>query len=842
MNRFDLPIADRERVVSIYRRDAHREAGPLSYQDYRWLKSRGAAFEWIGAARILPSTVTIAGQSEVISVAAVTPDVARFLNLSLQEGVVISHRVWENQFRSKTVLGQKIFIGGVNLSVTGIAPDWLEGLYSDRGVDLWVPFEEALQGVEHSGRNFWVLGQRRENYSIHQIQTFIRGSLNGVDEMRVVPYTGTTPDVAEGRSRVGALLTFAAALVFFIACANVAAFLVGRASERSLETSTRVALGASRSQLVRGLLSDSVVISVTGGAFGMLLALWTSLVLPNLLFEEDARQLVFAPDGFSIVTACLACVAIIIVCGLLPVFVVSNDQPATVLRREAAGPSIGIRRLRMCLVVAQMASCCVLVISTTFLFAGLRAARQTSAGHRLSHPILVSVLATSGIDGGLRYFQNVQHAAQLVTGVSAKSWTARLPGDLAAWGSYRVEPRQLPMRDVTMDVEAFTASSRTLLALEPVAGHVFCPEQQTCRAALVNEEAAKVLFGAGTVGRSIRNTAGLPIEIIGVLPVRKGGHADTHVQPTIYFYQEDEKGPPPERLGWANFRAPIVSELEQVELDSNVVSPNHFAVMGWPLVAGQLFPDDPKPHGCRMGVVNQEAADLYFNGNAVGRTVIDGAGRRTEIIGVVHSAPLGTFERRVEPTIYFPMAQDFLPYMTLILSAREVDEPLLAELRGTIEPVPGRGPAPVIVKTLDTYLNQTALAPLRIASMTIGASATIALMLSILGLFGALSDAIRQRRREFAVRILLGAQRRHMIWQVLREGGRLASAGTLAGTLGSLVMWRTLTGIIPGNEPPALWVWMAAPLLLAASVVIASVLPARRASIMNPLTILRDNN
>ena len=353
------------------------------------------------------------------------------------------------------------------------------------------------------------------------------------------------------------------------------------------------------------------------------------------------------------------------------------------------------------------------------------------------------------------------------------------------------------MREVTLDVKAVTAS--TLLALEPVAGHVFGPEQQTCRGALVNEEAAKVLFGAGTVGRSLQNTAGRPIEIIGVLGARKGDHADAHVQPTIYFYQEDAKGPPPERLGLANFRAPIVSELEQVELDSNVVSPSYFAVMGWPAVAGQLFPEDQKPHGCRVGVVNQEAADLYFNGNAVGRTVIDGAGRRTEIIGVVHSAPLGTFERRVEPTIYFPMAQDFLPYMTLTLSAREVNEPLLAELRGTIEPVPGRGPAPVILKTLDTYLNQTALAPLRIASMTIGASATIALLLSILGLFGALSDTIRQRRREFAVRILLGAQRRHMMWQVLREGGRLASAGALAGTLGSLVMWRTLAGIIPGN-------------------------------------------
>jgi hypothetical protein len=418
------------------------------------------------------------------------------------------------------------------------------------------------------------------------------------------------------------------------------------------------------------------------------------------------------------------------------------------------------------------------------------------------------------------------------------AWIRGLPGDQAAWTSFRIEPRQLPLREVKLDVGMITPGSR-LFVLPPIAGRVFGMEQQTCRSAMVNEAAAKVLFGAGTVGRSIRDAAGLPVEIIGVLGMRK---AVTQLPPAIYFYQENQKGPHPERLGLANFRAPIVSKLEQAELDLNVVSPNYFSIMGWPVVAGQLFPDDPTPHGCRVGVVNQEAADLYFNGKSVGMWVIDDSGRRTEIIGVVHSAPLGTFQRRVEPAIYFPMAQDFLPYMTLILSAREANERVLEELRKRIDPVPGSGPAPLIVKTLETHLSQTALAPLRIATMIIGASATTALILSVLGLLGALSDAVRQRRREFAVRIALGAQRRHVIFQVLREGGRLASTGALAGTLGSILLSRMLVRIAPSNGLPAAWVWMAAPLLLAGVVLIASVLPARRALILNPLTILRDNN
>jgi len=322
--------------------------------------------------------------------------------------------------------------------------------------------------------------------------------------------------------------------------------------------------------------------------------------------------------------------------------------------------------------------------------------------------------------------------------------------------------------------------------------------------------------------------------------MRKGGPAAG--RPTIYFERHDRTGSPPSRIALAHFRAPTLSTLERAELDSNVVSPSYFAAMGWPLVAGRVFANDPNPRGCRVGVVNQEAADLYFNGDAVGASVIGDGGRRTEIIGVVHAAPLGTFQPLVEPAIYFPMTQDYLPYMTLILGAREVKGTILEELRSRIESVPGRGPAGIVVRTLETYLSQTALAPLRIATLIIGAYATMALVLSILGLFGALSDAVRQRRREFAVRIALGAQRRHLIRQVLGEGARLACVGALAGTLGSLLLSRMLSRITPGHGSPAVWVWMAAPLLLAGVVAIASVLPARRALIVNPLAIVRDQN
>jgi hypothetical protein len=212
--------------------------------------------------------------------------------------------------------------------------------------------------------------------------------------------------------------------------------------------------------------------------------------------------------------------------------------------------------------------------------------------------------------------------------------------------------------------------------------------------------------------------------------------------------------------------------------------------MGLSLIAGQEF-NHPMPGECRIAVINQEAAGLYFGGQAVETALIDDQGRRTAIVGVVHSPPLGAFQRHVDPAIYFPMSQDALPTMTLIAGAREATGPLLTGLRRRIESVPGHGPAPLVIKTLETHLAQTALAPLRIAAAIVGASATTALMLSVLGLFGALSDAARQRRRELAIRIALGAQRWRVICEVLKEGGRPACAGTVAGKLGSLLVPRS---------------------------------------------------
>jgi ABC-type antimicrobial peptide transport system permease subunit len=185
------------------------------------------------------------------------------------------------------------------------------------------------------------------------------------------------------------------------------------------------------------------------------------------------------------------------------------------------------------------------------------------------------------------------------------------------------------------------------------------------------------------------------------------------------------------------------------------------------------------------------------------------------------------------------MTQDFVPRMTLIIGTRRIDPDTIAQVRSRIDAVPG-GKAPANVTTLEQHLSRIAMAPERIAVVLVGASASVALVLGVLGLYGAMTDAAHQRRREFGVRIALGSQGWRLVRQVLGEGARLAAGGLVAGLLLSRIVDRWLTQINPSASTPAVWVWLAAPLALLGAVLIASVLPARLALATSPLSVMRN--
>ena len=147
---------------------------------------------------------------------------------------------------------------------------------------------------------------------------------------------------------------------------------------------------------------------------------------------------------------------------------------------------------------------------------------------------------------------------------------------------------------------------------------------------------------------------------------------------------------------------------------------------------------------------------------------------------------------------------------------------------------------PPEVSTLEQHLSRTALGPERIAMVLVATSAAMALGLALLGAYGMMSDAVVQRKREIALRLALGAQSWKIMGGVLRDGGRMAAAGAVAGLAASWILVAVVRHTNPDVGMPALWMWLACPLVLAVVVVIAGVLPARWALAVDPLTLTRE--
>jgi putative ABC transport system permease protein len=164
---------------------------------------------------------------------------------------------------------------------------------------------------------------------------------------------------------------------------------------------------------------------------------------------------------------------------------------------------------------------------------------------------------------------------------------------------------------------------------------------------------------------------------------------------------------------------------------------------------------------------------------------------------------------------------------------------LVTDVRRQLDTVPGGTPA--VVATLAEHLSRTAVASERVAAVLVGACAATALTLAILGLYGALGDAVRHRRRDIALRLALGARPWRVSWQLMLEGVRLASVGTSAGMIGALAVTRWMAANSAGTGHLEPWVWLAAPGVLFAAVAIASVLPMRRAITVNPVSLLQRN-
>lgn len=835
------PVGTSCQIVSIFAHDRWSDAGPLSDREYQEIRNRIVEFSWIDAVRIAPLDVAVDGQSETITVASVMPDVAEALNLRLKGGVVLSDHLFRTKFGDgNRDVAAHVRINDEQLPITGVAPKALEGLYGDRPIDLWMPREDGVrQDANSDRRDLWVLASLRPGVSTDAAQREIRATLKESGDVEVIPYSGIAPTTARGLASIITLLKFIAGAVFLISCINVVSLLLGRAFERSSETSLRVALGATRKALSGELLADSVVIAFAGGILGLLMAFGAKRVIPSLLFQEDAERLAFVPPVAFLTTSTVVCASIIVLAGLMPIFATVTDRPWTVLQREQGFSSTRVVRVRAALVVLQIALCCALVIFATLLLEGFHHALKTGIGQTLGNPILVTVQALPPPMGvPADYFKAVEQSAKSMPNVAPVAWTTQLPGSRPIWQSFRIQMASSSLHDVVLDVSEFTRNDQGQPDQQPTAGRLFAARDLSCRAAVVDGAAADALSGRATAGEKIFDPTGSPVQIIGVVHKISGNIPSR--RSTIYF---DPLGPYPHAsMKGVRFRAPAALSSADIELNVNFVSGSYMQALDLPLVAGHWFSDPAQfSDPCRrVGVINQEAADLFFGGRPLGAGIIDHTGGQTEIIGVVRSQDLGIFQQHAEPTVFIPAWQEDPLRMTLILRVPKANDRKMAELRTKIESVPGRDVALPDIETLDTQLSRSAFAPLRIATLIALASALAAMAVSMIGVFSIQSDVHHERRKVLALHLAFGAQGWRILLKSLLESGRLVFAGCAAGALCSMALQRLLlsgTGLI--GQPP-LRAWLLALLLPALAVLISGALAALRSLGVHPMAIMRD--
>ncbi len=269
------------------------------------------------------------------------------------------------------------------------------------------------------------------------------------------------------------------------------------------------------------------------------------------------------------------------------------------------------------------------------------------------------------------------------------------------------------------------------------------------------------------------------------------------------------------------------------------VGTDYFRTYGVPLLSGRDFTDADGPTAPRVAVINEALARyLFAERPAVGEQISLGAHSPYTVVGIVADVRMSAPRPNSPPAVYFPLAQgDPSGVASISIRARSDPLALVPALRAAVRSVDPDQPI-ASVTTMDAELAEF-MAPRRFNALLLGSFAALALALAVLGLYGVISYVVTQRTREIGIRMALGAERRDVVRAVLRQGMGVALGGVLLGVAAALALTKVIAGLlfnVPSRDPV---VFAAVPLLLLGVAALATLLPARRASRVDPVTALR---
>jgi len=565
-----LPVAAPEELVEIY-----TQAGDgypyetSSFPDYRDMRDESSSFSGI-----LAQEVTILnldrgeGPSQLVFGQAVTGNYFDVLGVEAELGrtfapeeyatpgthpvAVLGSAFWNKHFNAAPdAVGSTIKVNGQTLTVIGVLPDEFNGTYPVFAPDVYTtmamqvllnpsgPDPEYLEA--RGSRSLFLTGRLRAGVSMSEAEAELRLIMARLGEefpdtnedrtVNLMPSEDVRlhPFVDGAIIPVAGLLMGIVGLVLIIACANVANMLLSRASARRQEIAVRLALGAGRGRLIRQLLTESTLLSVVGGAVGLLLAYWaTGLILafqPPIPVSVaidvglDVRVL-----GFTLLAALLTGIAF----GLVPALQASRPELVGALRDEAARGGGKARRfsLRNALVVAQVAMSLVLLIAAGLFLRSLRSAQSLDPGFRIDGIALIATpldLVGYGDEQAEIFADEVLADVRAMPGVASAAWAELVPVGMGVQlNGIRVEGVAVPEDEPLPEIDAAPVGPGYFETFEIplVAGRDFtaADDEGAAPVAIVNEAFVRRFWpGESGIGKRIaRGREGDWMEVVGV--------------------------------------------------------------------------------------------------------------------------------------------------------------------------------------------------------------------------------------------------------------------------------------------------------------------------------------
>jgi putative ABC transport system permease protein len=567
-----LPYSDPDRLVMVWeKRPAegvmNNVVAPADYVDWARLNT---VFESMAA--LLPITADLTGSGEPIrlSSAVVSPSFFDVLRVRPALGrsfipaegvagrhqvVILSHGLWQSRFGSDpAVVGRTILLNSVPHEVVGVLPASFE--YPDSAIELWapLPLEGSSQPQSRSNHQLSVYARMKSGVTLEQA----RAEMDRVGQQLSQAYPDTNArhgawvvplrDELTGPVRTSLLLLLGAVgFVLLIACVNVANLLLARAAARRREIAVRAALGASRGRLIGQALTESLLLSLLGAAAGLLVARW-GIDLLRRLTPERLPILGLGQIGLGtnvLIFSLVLAVFTGLLFGLLPAWHFASQDLNDILKDGGRSPGGVRRRLRLALVVCEIALASLLLVGAGLALRSFQTVVRAEAGFHTSGVLTAMVALPEsryrGADPKINAFNTLTERFGAIPGVRSVGGTTLLPlGGLDGRRGIIVENRE-PVQDspTRAHPRSVTADYFKTMGIQVVDGRGFTANDRTGAplVAIVNETMARRYWpGASPVGKRVMLTGTSDWrEVVGVVRDVRHWGLDRPVNPEMYM-------------------------------------------------------------------------------------------------------------------------------------------------------------------------------------------------------------------------------------------------------------------------------------------------------------------